>query len=737
MAIIYDTDGAPRRRDDAGHAGGLDQTRTRRIRKAQRHSRLVRILRIAMPLGALAIAGYYAVTLIGASNIGKQIARSTLPHIVPSSLTMKNPRYRGFTKDGGAYVVTAASARPHPKLSQYVLLSRITGSLTQKAGTTLTLTALLGTFNTEQEAIVLRHKVNLKTDRGGWARLKTLRYESRTGLITSDKPVEFGNPQSKISGERLRIMQKSKEMTISGNVRAIITPPAGDKSPAAQQAATTPAVASDADPIAQKISETAAAAGDAAGSPALTRLFTGGKGPIEITSDRLELDDIKKTAIFIGKVLAKQGDVTLTTPELRIAYDGAPSGGLTGAGDQPAPATAQDATAQGAPATPRTADASLGAGAKITSIVAANPVAITQAPATHMTATSAAFDAATQRATLAGGVVITRAPDTRITGQTAGFDDKAGKAFIDGDVVMVKGTDRRATGRHAEFDEKSQTALLTGDVVLVQGKNELRGQRLHIDQKAARTELTAPPMAGAGPGRITARFIQDSAKPAPKAAARNSGPLMGSFRTTPGAPVDIAANALEILEARKLAIFRGDVEARQGDFKFRTAELSALYAGEAGIGRVAGASADAKAAVERASKSGARLQRLQARGKVVVASRNGQQATGDWADFDVAANTVTMGGAVVLTQGRNVVKGTRLVIDMTTGESVINADNSAAPRVAGEKPSGGWRAYEKPERPRAVFFPRNLKGGDKAKKKPPSAATSEWQSITAPAGGGN
>ncbi len=730
MAILQKSDGATRRREDAGHAGGVEDTRTRRIRKAQRHSRLVRVLRIALPAGALAIAGYYAFTLLAVSNFGADIARKTLPKIVPTSLTMKNPRYRGYTKDGGAYFVTAATARPHPKHAKYILLNKINGSLTQKAGSTLTLTAMLGTFNTEQENILLRHKVNLKTDRGGWARLKTLRYESRTGLITSDTPVEFGNSQARISGQRLKIMQKSKEMTVSGEVRAIITPP-GSKQVAPAQTNVLAPQASDA--IADKIAETATADPKTPpGSPALTRLFTGGKGPVEITSDRLELDDVKKTAIFIGKVRAKQGDVTLTTPELRIAYDGAPSGGLTGASGKASstakPAEKDDAT---------TSDKSPTASAKINSIVAANPVAITQAPATHMTATSGAFDAASQRATLAGSVVITRAPDTRITGQSAGFDDKVGKAFIDGDVVMVQGADRRVTGRHAEFDEKSETALLTGNVVLTQGKNELRGQRLFIDQKAARTELTSPPMAGSGPGRITARFVQDETKSKRTAATTAGNTDLAGFRTTPGAPVEISANALEVLEAKQVAVFRGDVQARQGDFQFRTAELNAQYTGKAGISRVADASPDAKAA-EGATEPAASLKRLQARGKVVVTSRNGQKATGDWADFDVAANTVTMGGSVVLTQGRNVVKGTRLVIDMTTGESVINTDNSAAPRIAGEKPGGGWRAYEKPDRPRAVFFPRDAKeSGSAQANKPKSTATSGWQSTTAPASGGN
>ncbi len=713
MQSFPNPNGANQSREQADRAGSADDSRSRRIRKAQRHSKLVRVLRITLPIGAIAIAGYYAFTLLAASNVGKQIALQTLPKLVPSSLSMKNPRYRGFTKDGGQYVVAAATARPDPKVAKLIQLDTVNGTLTQKQGTTLTLTAVHGTYNTEQETMVLRDDVKLNTDRGAWARLEVMRYESRTGLITSDSPVAFGNPQAKISGRQLRIMQKSKEMTLSGNVRAIITPPGTTKQDEA-------AAGKYSAPLAD-------GAATLTGSPALTRMFTTGKGPIEITSDRLEIDDVKKTAIFIGKVSAKQGETTLTTPELRIAYDGAPSGGLTGAAD-----------AANKPTAAKDANQTPASGAKITSIVAANPVAITQAPATHMTATSAAFDVTSQRATLAGGVVITRAPDTRITGQTAGFDDIAGVAYIHDNVVLTQGADRRATGRHAEFHEKEETALLTGNVILSRGRNEMRGQRLFIDQKAHRTELTSPPMAGSGPGRISARFVQSDSKPARKTSATAgtpSNPLMGSFRTTPGAPVEITAGQLEVLEDKKLAIFRGDVHAQQGAFKFRTAELNAIYAGEAYIGNVAGANRDANAAAERAAQPAASLTRLQARGKVVVTSRNGQQATGDWADFDVKSNTVTMGGSVVLTQGRNVVKGNRLVIDMTTGESVINTDNSAAPQIASEKPGSGWRAFEKPSRPRAVFFPSDMRKSRKAgAKKPISAATSGWQSTTAPAG---
>ena len=715
MQTASEFDGTQRRRAGDGRALTNVVDRSHSVRRAKRHSRLVRLLRIALPLGAVAIAGYYATTMIEVSGIGSKIVRTALPKIVPANLTMNNPRYRGFTKDGGTYVVEAKTALQSPKNRNQIDLNQVSGLLTQADKSTTTLAADTGAYFIDSEQIVLRNQVRIKSSNGGWAELVSLRVDPKTGLMDSAQPVKVGNPSATISAKALTIKQKSKEISFTGSVATRLTPPAGK-------------------------TVTQATPAEGTSSAAAMRLFSSNKGPIDIVSDRLDIDDVKKTAIFIGNVRVTQGDASMTTPELRVAYDGAPSAGLAGGADagatQPASATTADAGA-----------------AKITSIVAAAPVDITQAPATRITGQTASFDAAGQRATLEGGVVITRAPDTRITGRTAGFDDTVDTATLDGDVVMTQGADRRVTGEHAEFHATAQTTLLTGNVVLTQGQNVLRGKRLFLDQKAGRTELTAPPMGNAGPGRIAAHFVQNAAKAGakPAAAAEDKAAgggftAMSSFRSDPNAPVDIVADQLEMIDSKKIAVFRGDVQAQQGDFKVRTAELTAHYTGASGLGSLTTAQPEAgpAAAGERAPQSAAKLTRLKATGKVVVASKNGQSATGDWADFDVAANTVTLGGEVVLTQARNVVRGTRLLIDLTSGESVIKTDNAAAPQVAAEKPGSGWQAHQQPARPSAIFYPQQLKEkaatagaaaaaavGIKAKKQSsPAAGISSWQSTT-------
>jgi lipopolysaccharide export system protein LptA len=54
-----------------------------------------------------------------------------------------------------------------------------------------------------------------------------------------------------------------------------------------------------------------------------------------------------------------------------------------------------------------------------------------------------------------------------------------------------------------------------------------------------------------------------------------------------------------------------------------------------------------------------------------VVVQKDQTVTGETAIFDTRANLITMAGGVVLTQCKNVLRGERLLVDMTTGVSRV------------------------------------------------------------------
>ena len=76
------------------------------------------------------------------------------------------------------------------------------------------------------------------------------------------------------------------------------------------------------------------------------------------------------------------------------------------------------------------------------------------------------------------------------------------------------------------------------------------------------------------------------------------------------------------------------------------------------------------------------IRRLEARGGVVVTQKD-QTATGEAGIFDMKTNTVTLTGNVVMTQGQNVLRGERLVVDLTTGVSRVESGKGGQGRVQG------------------------------------------------------
>ena len=66
------------------------------------------------------------------------------------------------------------------------------------------------------------------------------------------------------------------------------------------------------------------------------------------------------------------------------------------------------------------------------------------------------------------------------------------------------------------------------------------------------------------------------------------------------------------------------------------------------------------------------IRRIEARGDVIVVSKD-QNATGDLGVYDLQAKTITLTGNVVLSQGKNVIHGERVIVDTVTGNAHVEA----------------------------------------------------------------
>jgi len=162
------------------------------------------------------------------------------------------------------------------------------------------------------------------------------------------------------------------------------------------------------------------------------------------------------------------------------------------------------------------------------------------------------------------------------------------------------------------------------------------------------------------------------AQPAPQGPAN----ALQGFSQNRDQPVHIEAATLEVRDRQKEATFSGDVRVKQGDTGMRCKSLVVFYEQDS-------TSADGKALQAAAPGPGGsqRIKRLEARGGVIVTQKD-QTATGDLGIFDMKSNTVTLtGNPVVMTQGQNILKGDRLVVDLTSGVSKVEAGKNGQGRV--------------------------------------------------------
>jgi lipopolysaccharide export system protein LptA len=157
---------------------------------------------------------------------------------------------------------------------------------------------------------------------------------------------------------------------------------------------------------------------------------------------------------------------------------------------------------------------------------------------------------------------------------------------------------------------------------------------------------------------------------------------MQGFSQNRDQPIQIEAATLEMVDKKKQATFSGNVKVVQGDTTMTSKTLVVFYDSAGQAGAAPAPNANAKAAAKSAPIQSATpgpggsssIKRLEAKGSVVVTQKD-QVVTGDTAVFDTRANLITMLGGVVLTQCKNVLRGDRLLVDMTTGVSRVESES--------------------------------------------------------------
>jgi lipopolysaccharide export system protein LptA len=197
---------------------------------------------------------------------------------------------------------------------------------------------------------------------------------------------------------------------------------------------------------------------------------------------------------------------------------------------------------------------------------------------------------------------------------------------------------------------------------------------------AAALAATAPaamaqPRPGKGNAKATTTTTTATAStPSPAEDPGVPNALQG-FQQNRGQPVQIEAARLEVRDKQKIATFTGNVKVVQGDTTMHCKVLVVYYEPKT---EGEGGQPAAMPAATPGPGGSSQIKKLEAKGNVVVIQKD-QTATGDTGLFDMKSNTVTLLSNVVVSQGPNVLHGERLVVDLTTGVSRVDAGDTHGP----------------------------------------------------------
>src|SRR5499427_9531763 len=192
----------------------------RAFRSARRHSRTVRILRIAVPASVGLVL--VIVMLITYLNPLRMLAKLpiNIDNLVVSGtkVTMEQPRLSGFTSDARAYEVTADTAAQDMTKPDLVELRNIRAKVEMQDKSTVEMTAVAGIYDSKGETLKLDREILLNSSTGYQGRLSEAVVDIRKGDVVSEHPVEVKLLQGTLNANRLTIVESGEIMRFHGGV---------------------------------------------------------------------------------------------------------------------------------------------------------------------------------------------------------------------------------------------------------------------------------------------------------------------------------------------------------------------------------------------------------------------------------------------------------------------------------------------------------------------------------------
>jgi lipopolysaccharide export system protein LptC len=192
----------------------------RAFRAARRHSRAVRILRVAVPLAV--VVGFIGIFLITYFNPLRMLARLPIDagNLVVSGtkITMEQPRLSGFTRDERAYELSADAAKQDLTKPDLIELHNIRAKVQMQDKSTMEMSATAGIYDSKAETLKLDQNIVLSSSTGYRGQLSEAQIDIRKGYVVSERPVAMEMLQGTLKANRLEIIDSGDLVRFDGGV---------------------------------------------------------------------------------------------------------------------------------------------------------------------------------------------------------------------------------------------------------------------------------------------------------------------------------------------------------------------------------------------------------------------------------------------------------------------------------------------------------------------------------------
>jgi len=191
--------------------------------RAHRHSGIVRILRIALPLiGVFILSVVLGAYFLSQSSMPEVTVEAT--EIRNDKMVMKNPALKGVDDQNRPYNLTASEAITDPTQPKQVELLEIDANVPLEEGLFAKIVAGTGFYDAEAKTLKLGGEVDVRTDDGMMLRLQDADVDMGLGSLITNNPVSITTEQAVISSDKLTVENNGEKVVFENRVKMTIYP---------------------------------------------------------------------------------------------------------------------------------------------------------------------------------------------------------------------------------------------------------------------------------------------------------------------------------------------------------------------------------------------------------------------------------------------------------------------------------------------------------------------------------